>query len=131
LATKAYEERDIELQDETEITIRPLPIGKLRRFMETWQKFAEVDDEDQTAAYDIFVNCSGIALEKDFTDKFAEAGGTAGKGKEVLSKPYKDYLEDVLDIETIYVIFEVCAGMKLNDPNLLAAAARIQEAGTN
>lgn len=34
-----------------------------------------------------------------------------------------DWLEEALDEPTIYKIIEVCAGIKLNDPNLLAAAA--------
>jgi hypothetical protein len=34
----------------------------------------------------------------------------------------KEKLEDVVDLPTIYKIIEVAAGIKLNDPNALAAA---------
>jgi hypothetical protein len=34
----------------------------------------------------------------------------------------KDKLEDALDMPTINRILEVCGGIKLDDPNLLAAA---------
>lgn len=31
--------------------------------------------------------------------------------------------EDVIDMPTVYKILDICGGIKLNDPNLLAAAA--------
>ena len=34
----------------------------------------------------------------------------------------KEKLEDVIDLPTVYKIIEVAAGIKLNDPNALAAA---------
>jgi hypothetical protein len=34
----------------------------------------------------------------------------------------KEKLEDVVDLPTIYKVIEVAAGIKLNDPNALAAA---------
>jgi hypothetical protein len=39
----------------------------------------------------------------------------------------KAKLEEVIDLPTIYKIIEVASGIKLNDPNALAAAL----AGTN
>jgi len=35
----------------------------------------------------------------------------------------RDALEDALDVPTINRILEVCGGIKLDDPNLTAAAA--------
>ena len=45
----------------------------------------------------------------------------------------REKLEEVLDNPTIYKLIEICAGIKLNDPNLLAAAAQAmaQEVGKN
>ena len=34
----------------------------------------------------------------------------------------KEQMEDVVDLPTVYKIIEVAAGIKLNDPNALAAA---------
>jgi hypothetical protein len=34
----------------------------------------------------------------------------------------KELIEEELDIETIFKILEVCAGMNFNDPNLQTAA---------
>lgn len=129
MATKIYKEKDIQLQDGTEVTLRPMPIGRLRRFMAVWEEFKDID-EDEDKSLDIFVNCSGIALEKELSETFED--DTKGTGGEVLSPKYREYLEDVLDMDTIYEIMEVCGGMKLNDPNLLAAVARMnQEDGKN
>jgi|SRR5690606_11322013 len=130
MATKIYKEKEIQLQDGTAVTLRPMPIGRLRRFMKVWEGFDNVNDNEPDGGLDIFVACSGIALEKELADQFD--GKTKGDGDDVLSADYREYLEDVLDMDTIYEIMEICGGMKLNDPNLLAAVARAnQEAGTN
>jgi hypothetical protein len=127
MANEVYTTKAITLQDETDIVLKPLPIGRLRRFMKAWKKFEGVDDDGENSL-DVFIDVSGIALEPHFATKFEEL---KGKGDEVLSESYREYLEEVLDMDTIYMIIEVCAGMKLNDPNLLAAAARAQEGAGN
>jgi hypothetical protein len=121
MANEVYTTKEITLQDETEVVLKPLPIAVLRRFMKAWRQHDGEEDEDGEKSLDVFINVSGIALESQFLEKFEKTRGT-GK-EEWLSKDYRDYLEGVLDMDTIYMIIEVCAGMKLNDPNLLAAAA--------
>lgn len=124
MATTVYEEVDITLQDKTDVVLKPLPIAQLRRFMAAWKEMAhlkgETDEEKEEYSFTVFVNCAGIALENQFLalEKFTE---TRGKGKDPLSKEYRDYLENVLDMDTIYKVMEVCGGLKLNDPNLMAA----------
>jgi hypothetical protein len=124
MATTVYEEVDVTLQDNTDVVLKPLPIAQLRRFMAAWKEMAnlkgESDEEKEEYSFTVFVNCAGIALENQFLalEKFTE---TRGKGKDPLSKEYRDYLENVLDMDTIYKIMEVCGGLKLNDPNLMAA----------
>lgn len=132
MATKVYTEEVISLQDDTEVTLRPSPIGRLRRLMTEFKKMQELGEDEDSFA--IFVNCSGIALEGELGQKFerTEADQSIKDEKgEVLSPAYKKYLENTLDMETMYKVLEVCAGMKLNDPNLIAAAAEVMEAGTN
>jgi hypothetical protein len=34
----------------------------------------------------------------------------------------KEQLEEIMDLPTVYKVIEVAAGIKLNDPNALAAA---------
>lgn len=127
MATQVYNEEEVVLQDGTEVVLRPLNIGRLRRLMKAWKEFEKLEDDDDS--FEIFINCSGIALEHEFKERFE---ALQGKGKEgVLNPAYRDYLEEVLDMDTIYKIMDVCAGLKLTDPNLLAAAARAAEGGTN
>jgi hypothetical protein len=95
--------------------------------MKEWKKFESLDDEDDS--FDIFINCAGLALEKDFLEKFPSLTDAKRK-KDQLPSDYKEYLEDTLDMDTIYKVLEICAGMKLNDPNLLAAMAAQREDGT-
>lgn len=128
MATKAYTAREISLQDGKDVTIRPLPIGRLRRFLNAWAAIKEVPEDDD--GFDVFINCCGIALEHEFKGTFDSLKATVEEQEdgEVLSPEYKTHLEEVLDLETIYVILEVAGGIKLNDPKLMEQALReIQE----
>lgn len=140
MATEVYNKQEIKLQDGTVVLLKPLTIKNLRRFMKAWRSFGEdiefpeglSDDEKAELAreheYDVFIEVCGIALEKELKDK---------KTKDVEDEnekddAYREYLEDTLDMETIFKVIEVCAGMKLDDPNLLAIAAQnLAEGGTN
>jgi hypothetical protein len=127
LAKEAYDSVELKLQDGTEVLVKPLNIGRLKPFMKSWGRFKEIDLEaDELAAFDIYIECAGIGLEPALGHKFT----TRGEGDEVLDVKYKEYLEEVLDMDTIFKILEVAGGLKLNDPNLLEAVARAQ-AGTN
>jgi len=127
MAKQMYKQTDIELQDGTEVTIKPLPIARLRRFMECWAEIANVKEGDD--GFDVFVNCSGIALEQNFSQKFDTLSATAEKKKkgEFLSVEYREYLEETLDLDTIYQILDVAGGIKLNDPKLMEAALAAAE----
>lgn len=124
MASKAYTVREVSLQNDKDVTIRPLPIGRLRRFMDAWKAIANLEEGDD--GFDIFVNCSGIALEHEFKGEFDALKATVAEQEagEFLSPEYKEYLEENLDLETIYVILEVAGGIKLNDPKLMEAALR-------
>lgn len=127
MATKAYQAREISLQDDRDVVIRPLPIGRLRRFMTAWEAIKELPDGDD--GFDIFINCSGVALEHEFKGTFDALKASVDEQEkgEVLSPEYKAHLEEVLDLETIYVILEVAGGIKLNDPKLLEAMESLTE----
>ncbi len=131
MAKTVYDSEDITLQDGREVTLVPLAIGRLRRFMKAWGEFANIESEDQ--AFDIYINCCGISLEKSVKDDFNDTKDS----DKVITDDYREYLEDVLDMDTIYKILEVCGGLKLNDPKLLAEAERLameqaaEQAGKN
>ena len=68
------------------------------------QKTGEVTTEDETLT--ILIDACAIALEKQLPDLVND----------------REALEDALDVPTMNRILEVCGGIKLDDPNLLAAA---------
>jgi hypothetical protein len=127
MAKTVYDTEDITLQDGREVTLVPLAIGRLRRFMKAWAEFANIKNEDE--AFDIYINCCGISLEKAVEADFPTTKDT----DKVITDDYREYLEEVLDMDTIYKILDVCGGLKLNDPKLLEEAeklAREAAAGT-
>jgi hypothetical protein len=111
MATSVYETVEVELMDGTAITMRPLKITLLREFMKEFQKLNdEKISEDNIKSMDLLLNCSVIAM-KQYSPEIAT----------------KEKLEEIIDLPTIYKVIEVASGVKLNDPNALAAAL----AGTN
>ena len=120
MADAVYASKEIKLQDDTQVTLRPLPIGRLRKFMAEWSKFENVKEEDEVL--DIYINCCAVALERELASKFENTRNADG-----LTVEYREYLEDVLDLSTIYEILDLCGGLKLNDPKFLEAAAQAAE----
>lgn len=130
MATQVFTTENITLQDGSEVTLKPLPIARLRRFMEAWVKIGELKEGDD--GFDVFINCCGIALEENFKGKFdaLKADKEEAAEGEFLNHEYKEYLGDTLDLDTIYKILDVSGGIKLNDPKLMEAALEAQR-GTN
>ena len=132
MATQVSKSTDLALANGDEVTVRPLVIGRLRAFMEAWEKFGEAKDDND--GFTVFVNCAGIALEDSFKDDFPEPRANAAERKkgEFLNPGYKSYLENALDLDTIYLVLDVAGGIKLNDPKLMEnlAAAQLGQSST-
>jgi len=110
MATTVYTVEEIVLQDDSKITLKPLNIKALRKFMKTMEGFATAANDDE--GFEILLAASALCVAKarpEFWDADEEKATEA--------------YEDAVDMPTIYKILEVCGGVKLNDPNLLAAAA--------
>ena len=101
MATKVYETVDLELQDGTVVTVKPLNLKTLRMVMKEWQKTAQIESEDDFL--DILIKCTAIAMGH-------------------LAPEKADSVEEDLDLQTMYKILEIAADIRLNDPNLAAAA---------
>jgi hypothetical protein len=127
MAKTVYNSETIELQDGTEVVLKPLAIGLLRKFMKAWSKFVDVKDEDD--AFEIYINCCGVALSNEFKSTFEKPLDA----EKVLSDDYREHLEGVLDMDTIFKIMDLCGGLKLNDPKLLAEVEKAaqEELGKN
>lgn len=104
MATTIYDVEEIQLQNGAIVKLKPLTIKELRKFMIAIQKTANTTSEDETL--DILIDACAVALEKQLPELVAD----------------RDALEDALDVPTINRILEVCGGIKMDDPNLLAAA---------
>jgi len=106
MATSVYETVEVEFIDGTKIEMRPLKISLLRDFMKEFQKIGdEKIAEDNIKSMDLLLDCAVIAM-RQYNPDIAT----------------KEQLEEIVDLPTIYKIIEVAAGIKLNDPNALAAA---------
>lgn len=103
MATKVFITEEIELQDGTKVTIKPLNIKSLRKFMEIVKDFDQVDDENVSVT--MMVQACAIAI---------------APGNKELSEDI-DRLEEALDMPTMWKILEVAGGVKPNDPNLPTA----------
>ncbi len=102
MATTVYDTEEIVLQNGTKVTLKPLTIKQLRKFMLVVNKLSETGTEEESLT--TLIEACSIALEKQLPEVTLEE------------------LEDILDVPTINRILEVCGGIKMDDPNLLAAA---------
>ena len=106
MATTVYDLLDIELSDGTTITLKPLPIKQLRKFMDVVNNMQQTENESEDAAMEVFINAAMICLQNLRPDLAND----------------KDKFEEVIEIPTMMKILEVVGGLKLTDPNLLGAA---------
>lgn len=106
MASSVYEVVEVELLDGTKVSMKPLKISLLRDFMKEFQKISdEKIAEDNIKSMDLLLDCAAIAM-KQYKPEIAD----------------KAKLEEIIDLPTVYKVIEVAAGIKLNDPNALAAA---------
>jgi len=106
LATKVYDEIELELSNGDVISVRPLQIKTLRKFMDIIKKLDSEDITDENDAMDVFIEACMVCMERI---------------KPELSKD-RELFEEVIEVPTMMKILEVAGGLKLNDPNLLGAA---------
>lgn len=106
MATAIYDVLEIELGDGSSLTLKPLPIKQLRKFMEIIKEMDLPENESEDAAMDIFIKAAMVCLEVS---------------KPELSKD-KDKFEELIEVPTMMKILEIAGGLKLTDPNLLGAA---------
>ena len=104
MATTVYDVEEIKLQNGDTAQLKPLSIKELRKFMAAMNKAQESITEDQSLS--VLIDACGIALEVQLPELIKD----------------RDKLEEALDVPTINRILEVCGGIKLDDPNLVAAA---------
>ena len=107
MATTVYDVVEIELSNGETLTIKPLPIKQLRKFMEVIKTMENEDSQNDDAAMDTFIQAAMVCLE--------------GLNRSDLASD-RDKFEEIIEIPTMMKILEIAGGLKLTDPNLLGAA---------
>lgn len=105
MATKVYTSEELELQDGSKVTVKPLTIKRLRQFMKVINKLnsveglGEADDEVEDETLELMVEACAIAI--------------AQSNKELAED--RERLEDALDIPTMWKILEVAGGIQMGN----------------
>ena len=98
MATTVHEPHKIKLIDGTEITLRPLKISLLRKFMKKFEGIAAVVDDNEKSI-NLLMECVLIAMEQY---------------KPELAKDLAA-VEDNIDLPTVYKVVEVASGVPLSE----------------
>ena len=114
MATTVYTTEEITLQDDTLVVLKPLNIKALREFMKVMEEFGQVEDEE--AGLNILLDAAAVCLKKQVPE-YWDSSLNDGKGG------HSEAAEEAFDMSTVYHVLDKCGGVKLNDPNLMAAAA--------
>lgn len=106
MPTTVYDTLEIKLSDGTIITVQPLKINRLKKFLAAVKPLQEGKDITEEEAMEIFVKAGMICMEQ-FAPDFAQD---------------QEKFEDTIEVPTLMKILEVAGGLKLNDdPNFPGA----------
>jgi len=122
---------DYETNDEIELTLRPLPIARQRKFAEVIAELRTVDQEDpekEEKEVNIFLKAAAVAIEpivakyikKEDSTEQAKLFNARGE----IGKEYKVWLESYLDEDSLFRILKVCGGIDMETPKALMEEAR-------
>lgn len=111
MATKIYDLSIVELIDGTQVEVTPLKIKYLREFMVEFEQVKEAKNDDE--AIQALVNCSVVIMKQLFP-----AIKTAND------------LEDLMDLETMYEILDISAGIKVK-PDSTEVKKEATESGSS
>lgn len=111
MANSIYKSGYVELLDDTEIYVTPLKIKHLRAFLDMFDaiKFSQSDN----MTIDILVNCGVIAMRQFRPDINT-----------------KEKLEDVMDLDSLYLLLEFAAGIKIKDDGTESVTNQAKEGNT-
>ena len=104
MATKVYETIELELQDGSVITVKPLNLKTLRAVMKQWAEASKAETEDDFL--EVLIKCTSIAMTQ-------------------LEPSKAETVEEDLDLQTMYKILEIAADIKLSTPNQIAASQEL------
>lgn len=106
MTTNIYDTAELELENGQTITVRPLPIKTLKKFMNVIRELDAETVKSEEDALNVFIKAAMVCMERSAPD---------------LSKDSEAF-EDAVNVPTMMKILEICGGLKMSDPNLLGAA---------
>lgn len=106
MPTAIYDVAELELENGETITVKPLPIKTLKKFMNVIRELDDENVKSEESALDVFIKAAMVCMEKSAPH---------------LSKD-REAFEDAVNVPTMMKILEICGGLKMTDPNLLGAA---------
>lgn len=140
MATTVYEVQELVLDDGSTVTCKPANIKVLRKGTEMldlipvpYENEPDLDDNEAgiRRMLDVVVLC--LKRERPEFEREVEVKIKTEDGEETRKKKVPDYdlLEELFDLSTMFKVIELYLGVKLNDPNLLEAAAQLAEMRQN
>jgi hypothetical protein len=106
MPTTVYDTLEIKLSNGTVITVQPLKISRLKKFLSAIKPLQEDKDITEEKAMELFITAGMICMEQFAPD---------------LSQDQEKF-EDNIEIPTLMKILEIAGGLKLNDdPNFPGA----------
>lgn len=118
MATTVYEVLDLELQDGTEVKIKPLDLKRLRRVMKMWDLVTsptpEVKEGEKAPEK---VEIEGVTSDTSILDFLAAASKICLEKEAPKLVADDDKFEEALDLPTMWKLMNVCAGITVQDPN--------------
>lgn len=107
MATYVYDTLEIKLENNDDVTLRPLSINKLRKFMHIINKQTEAEPETEIEAMDNFLEAAVFCLKALYPERY--------------DRMSQEEVEDLLTVPTMLKILEIAGGLKAADPNFLGA----------
>lgn len=111
MATKIYDTATITLLDNSEVVLTPLKLKYLRRFMDAFEDLKNTSNDYE--AIEQLSLCAAIAMQQYRPD----------------IKSIEEF-EDLVDIESIYIILDVSAGIKINPDKDQEVKEQAQKSGS-
>ena len=114
------------------LTLTPNKLARQRKFIAAWGGIQGIDFGSDEAAedkmLDVYTLCVAIALEPQFKKYFPNEKRMWLNSGEI-SKDYKEFVENCIDLPTSRKVLEICGGLQLEvDPKILETLAESQTA---
>jgi hypothetical protein len=120
-------EQKMTLEDGTVVTLKPLPLSTLRKFMRNFTKLQTLDTEEPLAVIDLLTDCAAIALARQLPEATAYLSLEGEEREEA-----RVHFDELINMDQVSEVNRVMGGVDFNSPNLEAGMTNpaSEEGGT-